>query len=97
MSVYVIASDGRPLMPCSEAKDQIGFAIDVLVPDKFSGLKVVRKARRRDRSRPTSEMLLMMWRSTRREIAKQRRKENAQAEQNDENSGANQLLLLNSL
>ena len=56
-------------------KDKIGFAIGVLVPDKSSGLKVVRKAHRRDRNRPTSEMLLMMWRSSRRELVKQRRQD----------------------
>lgn len=36
-------------------------------------IKCVRKAKRRDRCRPVSEMLLMMWRSSRREVVNERR------------------------
>lgn len=36
-------------------------------------LVTVRNARKKDRSKPVSEMLLMMWRSSRREIVKSRR------------------------
>ena len=50
-------------------KNQIPFNVGVycLFDD---GLKVVKKARRLDRSRPLSEMLLMMFRSASREIYK---------------------------
>lgn len=51
--------------------------VGVLVPAGKSWMETVRKAKRRDRSRPTSEMLLMMWRSSRREIVKARRAEAA--------------------
>ena len=37
-------------------------------------LRVVKKANRKDRQKPLAEMLLMMWRSSRREIVKNRRK-----------------------
>lgn len=47
----------------------------VLVPDG-RGLVCVKKAKRRDRSRPLGEMLLMMWRSSRREVVKVRRQKN---------------------
>lgn len=54
-------------------KAQIPWAVGILVPDDWGGLRVYKKARRSDRSRPTSVMLLMMWRSSRRELVKQRR------------------------
>lgn len=57
------------------AKDQIPFDVGILIPDEFGGLTITKKARRRDRNRPTNEMLLMMWRSSRREIVKNRRYE----------------------
>lgn len=56
-----------------EIKNEIPYAIGVLVPERenYKGvwydLKSVKKARRRDRSRPVSEMLLMMFRSAARE------------------------------
>lgn len=57
-------------------KHQIPWAVGILVPDSWGGLRVLKKARRTDRSRPVSEMLLMMWRSSRREIVKQKRAKN---------------------
>lgn len=56
-------------------KDLIPYNVGVLIPGKY-GLESAKKARRQDRDRPVSEMLLMMWRSSRREIVKQDRKEN---------------------
>lgn len=50
-------------------KAEIPYYIGVYIPGKF-GLKIVKKARRRDRTRPVGEMLLMMWRSSRRELVK---------------------------
>lgn len=40
-------------------------------------MAIVKRARRKDRNRPVGEMLLMMWRSSRREIVKIRRAEKA--------------------
>lgn len=54
-------------------KTQIPYNVGVLVPGKWGRLESVRKARRKDRERPVSEMLLMMWRSSRRELVKQKR------------------------
>lgn len=53
-------------------KDQIPYYVGVLVPDAHS-LQAVKKAHRNSRERPVSEMLLMMWRSSRREIVKSRK------------------------
>lgn len=53
-------------------KDRIPYNVGVLVPGQY-GLQTVKKVRRKDRDRPVSEMLLMMWRSSRREIVKSRR------------------------
>ena len=47
--------------------------IGVLCPDG-GHLRCVRKAVRKDRTRPVSEMLLMLWRSSRREIVARREK-----------------------
>lgn len=54
-------------------KNQIPYNVGILVPDRCGGLKILKKARRKDRNRPTSEMLLMMWRSSRREVVNIRR------------------------
>ena len=56
-------------------KGQIPYDVGILVPDEWGGLQMLKKARRRDRNRPTSEMLLMMWRSSRREVIKIKRYE----------------------
>lgn len=53
-------------------RTQIPWNVGILIPDTCGGLQVFKKARRADRSRPTSVMLLMMWRSSRRELVKQR-------------------------
>lgn len=52
--------------------DQIPWDVGVALP-QFDGLFIAKKARRKDRTRPTSEMLLMMWRSSRREVVNIRR------------------------
>ena len=48
-------------------KDTVPYGVGVLCPDG-GHLRCVRKAVRKDRTRPVSEMLLMLWRSSRREI-----------------------------
>lgn len=55
-------------------KNEIPYNVGVFVPDgkHYSGewydLKSVKKARRKDRARPVSEILLMMFRSARRDV-----------------------------
>lgn len=55
-------------------KNEIPYAVGVYVPEKMNyrgkwyDLKSVKKARRQDRARPVSEMLLMMFRSAAREM-----------------------------
>lgn len=56
-----------------EVKRFIPHNIGVFVPGK-NGLESAKKAKRKDRRRPVCEMLLMMWRSSRREIVKSRRR-----------------------
>ena len=53
-------------------KDKIPYFVGVLTAD-VCGLTYKKKARRVDRTRPVSEMLMMMWRSSRRELVKMRR------------------------
>lgn len=55
-----------------KVKNEIPYNVGVLVPGKF-GLECAKKVRRKDRERPVSEMLLMMWRSSRREIVKKKK------------------------
>lgn len=55
-----------------EVKRRISGYIGVFCPDG-KGLKSVKKAARKDRNKPTTEMLLMMYRSARRELVKIRR------------------------
>lgn len=52
---------------------QVPWGIGIMVPDKYGSLRVWKKARRLDRSRPVSEVLLMMWRSSRREVVSARK------------------------
>ena len=59
-----------------QLKSEIPYFAGVLCPGRF-GLEIVKMARRKDRNRPVGEMLLMMWRSSRREIVKIRRAEKA--------------------
>lgn len=54
-------------------KDTVPYGVGVLCPDG-GHLRCVRKAVRKDRTRPVSEMLLMLWRSSRREIVGRRNK-----------------------
>lgn len=54
-------------------KDAVPYGVGVLCPDGGQ-LRCVRKAARKDRTRPVSEMLLMLWRSSRREIVARREK-----------------------
>lgn len=57
-------------------KNEIPYYVGVFVPDKLNyrgewyDLKSVKKAKRKDRDRPVSEMLLMMFRSAAREGGK---------------------------
>lgn len=57
-------------------KNEIPYYVGVFVPDKLNycgewyDLKSVKKAKRKDRDRPVSEMLLMMFRSVARERGK---------------------------
>ena len=53
-------------------KSLIPYNVGVLVPGKY-GLQAVKKPHRKDRDRSVSEMLLMMWRSSRREVVKARK------------------------
>lgn len=59
-----------------EISNEIPYYVGVLVPDgkhyrgEWYNLKSVKKARRKDRTRPISEMLFMMFRSTARELRK---------------------------
>lgn len=53
-------------------KDNIPYSVGVLIPGMY-GLQVAKKTLRKDRDRPVSEMLLMMWRSSRREVVKSRK------------------------
>lgn len=48
-------------------KDTVPYGVGVLCPDG-GHLRCVRKAVRKDRTRPVSEMLLMLWRSSRRDF-----------------------------
>lgn len=62
-------------------KDLIPWSVGIMVPEKYVGLRVLKKARRQDRQKPVFEMLLMMWRSSRREFiairkSQQREKDN---------------------
>lgn len=54
-------------------KDEIPYNVGVMLPSRGRGLETVKNAKHKNRSRPASEMLLMMWRSSRREVVNQRR------------------------
>lgn len=61
---------------------EIPYNVGVLCPETFESpfferitLVTKKNAKRSDRSRPVSEMLLMMWRSSRREVVKRRKEE----------------------
>lgn len=66
-----------PVEVFEAVRQELPYWVGVYVPNQNgSFLRSAKNARRRDRTRPVSEMLLMMWRSTRREIVKGMRKEN---------------------
>lgn len=54
-------------------RELIPYNVGVMVPNRGRGLETVKNAKRKNRSRPASEMLLMMWRSSRRDVVNQRR------------------------
>lgn len=62
-----------PKEVADSVQGKIPWDVGIFVPDELGGVKIYKKAKRRDRCRPTSEMLLMMWRSSRREIIKIRK------------------------
>lgn len=51
-------------------KDKIPYFVGVYTSNTYGGLSSVKRAQRRNRDRPVSEMLLMMWRSSRRDLVK---------------------------
>lgn len=59
-----------------EICNEIPYGVGVYVPDRLHykgdwyNLKVIKKAKRKDRTKPVSEMLLMMFRSANRDIKK---------------------------
>ena len=62
-----------------KVRNELPYNIGVLCPGHF-GLEAVQKPHRKNRDRPASEMLLMMWRSSRREAVKIRRAEQKKLE-----------------
>ncbi|MBQ9551393.1 MAG: hypothetical protein IJU96_01370, partial [Clostridia bacterium] len=56
-------------------KPEIPYFVGVMVPsgDSWNPLKIAKKAKRRDRERPASLMLFMMWRSFARDETKEER------------------------
>lgn len=64
-------------------KDKIPYRVGVLVSDKY-GLASERNAKRKDREQPVSEMLLMMWRSSRRELVKDKRRQKKEGDGSNE-------------
>lgn len=64
------------------AEQQLPYFVGVYVLGSCVGLKCVRKAKRKDREKPVSQMLLMMWRSSRREVVKARRNKKEEAMDN---------------
>lgn len=75
------------VMPCEVYEKvflEIPYNVGVFCPETFESpffekktmLATKKNARRANRTRPVSEMLLMMWRSSRREVVKCKREEN---------------------
>lgn len=63
-----------PMEVFETLKEQIPYGIGIFGQGKF-GLQCVKKAKRKDRMRPIHEMLLMMWRSSRRDLVKRQKEE----------------------
>lgn len=69
-----------PLEVYEKVMDEIPYSVGVMHKAEYlnllgqmeTGLVTAKRAKRKDRTRPLSEMLLMMWRSSRREIVKAR-------------------------
>ena len=59
-----------------KVKDEIPYKIGVITLDDNDVMKIIKKAKRCDRERPVSEMLLMMFRSANRDRSKNRGKHN---------------------
>lgn len=65
-----------PLQVFEEVEEEIPWAVGVYVPNgmhskgEWHNLKCVKKAKRKDRTRPVSEMLLLMFRSAARDRTK---------------------------
>lgn len=62
-----------PEVVYQSVKDQIPYHVGVFIPGRW-GLECIKKAKRKDRERSINEMLLMMWRSSRRELVKEKSK-----------------------
>ena len=58
-----------------EVKGKIPYGVGVITLSALGCLGVAKMAARKNRERPVSEMLLMMWRSSRREVVNVRRRE----------------------
>ena len=76
-----------PLEVYEKVRDELPYSVGVLCPqlpeDSFFGIPTLvtnKNAKRKDRTRPLTEMLLMMWRSSRREIVKERKAVNRNVE-----------------
>lgn len=86
---YIIGDFNYYVMPLEvyeKVRDELPYSVGVLCPEKLGYkflpyiLKVVQRVRRIDRKRSLQEMLLMMWRSSRREIVKARKEVNGNDE-----------------
>ena len=75
LNYYVMPADVFAVV-----KNEIPHIVGVLVPGNYGSLQLAKKAKRKDRSRCVAEMLLMMWRSSRREVVKCRTREKMEAQ-----------------
>lgn len=72
-----------PLEVYEKVMDEIPYSVGVMHKAEYlnllgqieTGLVTAKRAKRKDRTRPLTEMLLMMWRSSRREVVKCKREE----------------------
>lgn len=77
-----------PLEVYEKVMDEIPYSVGVMHKAEYLnllgqieiGLVTAKRAKRKDRTRPLTEMLLMMWRSSRREIVKARKEVNGNDE-----------------
>lgn len=71
-------------------KSEIPYEVGVLIPKQqhcWVDLVHIKNAKRKDRSRPTVEILLMMYRSARREVVKMRKKAATRGEEHETDAG----------